>query len=244
MTEQEFAAGYVFFRPGDAGDRAYLVRAGEIELLAGTDELFTRVALFVPGDVFGEMALVEERPRDFTARAVTSGRISPITREEFEHQLVHDPAVTRQYLRSLFERIRILTARLGSQIEPATGESRATQALATLPPGTGRPTSWVVILHPLRPPRRSRTRGCWSPGFRCGSGGPPRSTSAKRWISTTCGCWTSRRITSPAITARSTSTATVRWYANAAATSGASSTTSASAAGLGRGTPDLSRATT
>lgn len=149
MTEQEFAAGHVFFRPGDPGDRAYLLTAGEVELLAGGDDAPTRVATHRPGDVFGEMALIEERPRALTARAVTAGRASPMTRDEFERQLTHDPARARQYLRSLFERIRVLTARLGGEVDPAPDKPPARPAPAELPRDPGRPGGWVVVLHPL-----------------------------------------------------------------------------------------------
>lgn len=119
MTEQEFPAGHVFFRPGDPGERAYLLQDGQVELLAGAAEACTRVGLFEHGDVFGEMALIEERPRSLTARAVTAGRATAMTRDEFEHELTHDPARTRQYLRSLFERLRSLTARLAGEVEAA-----------------------------------------------------------------------------------------------------------------------------
>src|SRR5262245_44464791 len=130
MTEQEFAAGHVFFRPGDPGERAYLLHNGQVELLAGAADSFTRVGLFAPGDVFGEMALIEERPRVLTARAVTAGRATSMARDEFEHQLTHDPARTRQYLRSLFERLRSLSARLGIEVEPVPASPPAPQALA------------------------------------------------------------------------------------------------------------------
>jgi CRP-like cAMP-binding protein len=146
MTEQHFAAGHVFFRPGDPGDRAYLLLAGEVELLAGAGEPFTRVGLVGPEEVFGEMALIEERPLTLTARAVAAGRACPMTRDEFEHLLTTDPARTRQYLRSLFERIRVLTARLGGDVPPAPPGPRGP---AELPPGPGAPAGWVVVLHPL-----------------------------------------------------------------------------------------------
>jgi CRP-like cAMP-binding protein len=155
MTEQEFAAGHVFFRPGDPGDQAYLLHEGQVELLAGAGDAFTRVALFEPGDVFGEMALIEERPRVLTARAVTAGRANPMTRDEFERQLTHDPARTRQYLRSLFERLRSLTARIGGEIEPGRAgppgppADPGRPAPVELPPGPGTPTGWVVVVHPL-----------------------------------------------------------------------------------------------
>jgi CRP/FNR family cyclic AMP-dependent transcriptional regulator len=149
MPEQEFVSGHVFFRPGEAGDRAYLVNAGEVELLTGAEGSTSRVTLLRPGDVFGEMALIEERPRALTARAVTAGRVTPMTRDEFEHLLTHDPARTRQYLRSLFERIRGLTARLGEGVEPAAAVQSAVPTPAELPQGQGRLADWVVVLHPI-----------------------------------------------------------------------------------------------
>jgi CRP-like cAMP-binding protein len=142
MTEHEFAAGHVFFRPGDPADWAYLVDEGRVEVLAG-GESATRVGLFEAGDVFGEMALVEERPRVFTARAVTAGRVTAMTRDEFEHQLLHDPIRARRYLRTLFERLRSLTARVGEEVEVVPiGELVRVQDPEPR-------AAWVVVIHPL-----------------------------------------------------------------------------------------------
>jgi hypothetical protein len=158
MDEQEFAAGHVFFQRGDAGDVAYLLQEGSVELLVGVTEPLTRVGLFMPGDVFGEMALVEERPREFTARAVTAGRTRPMSRDAFEHHLLHDPARSRQYLRSLFERLRSLTARLGNELESGPLVPSSPAALQVEPESStphdfpvaqGAPTGWTVVINPL-----------------------------------------------------------------------------------------------
>ena len=160
LTEQEFAAGYVFYRPGDLGEQAYVLTDGLVELLAGAAEPFMRVGLFKPGDVFGEMALIEERPRAFTARAVTAGRVTPMSRDEFEHFLIHDPARTCQYLRSLFERLRLLTSRLGGAVAiapdataflPDTVGEPGCPDPVELPAGPGSLAAWVVVVHALTP---------------------------------------------------------------------------------------------
>ena len=158
MIEQEFAAGYVFFRSGDAADLAYQLHEGQVELLADDGETSTPIRLFEPEDVFGEMALLEERPRAFSARAVTAGRVSPLSRDEFEHLLTDDPTHTRKYLRALFERLRSATSHSGRHSElvqagtaPSPIPAGETQRPENreLPIGGGMTSDWVVVVHPL-----------------------------------------------------------------------------------------------
>lgn len=163
MNEFDFAAGDVFFQIGDPADRAYLLLSGEVESVVGS----ARAAVFHPGDVFGDMALVEERPRWSTARAVTAGRARAMARADFERLLTTDPAACRQYLGALLERLRSLTARVngGSDVHvlppapavpaapapPRTPPPVLVTGPAELPPtGSGRvlPDGWSVVLTP------------------------------------------------------------------------------------------------
>jgi hypothetical protein len=159
MDEQPFDAGHFFFQPGDPGDRAYFVNEGQVEVMAGPPDRYRRVNVYGTGDVFGEMSLVEERPRSLTARAVTAGRVTPLTRTEFEQMLGTDPARSRHYLRSLFERLRSLSARATEAAPPvgalATIDAKPA-AVATgpvdFPAGEGSqplPEGWSVVLLPL-----------------------------------------------------------------------------------------------
>ncbi len=114
MNNHEFAAGAVIFRVGDPGTRAYLIHTGNVELLRGGADHPVRLALLGPGEVFGEMSLVEERPHSLTARAVRAVVAEGMTRDEFERALTADPAKFRVYLRALFERLRTMAAQAGS----------------------------------------------------------------------------------------------------------------------------------
>ncbi len=149
MIEQEFTAGHIFFRPGDRDELAYLLTEGQVEVLAGAPEDFVQVGLFKPGEVFGEMALIQERPRALTARAVTAGRANAMTRDEFEHLLTHDPGRARQYLSSIFERLRTLTNRLSNVVGPVRAETPASLPEISIAQGATKSTSWVVVIHPL-----------------------------------------------------------------------------------------------
>jgi pSer/pThr/pTyr-binding forkhead associated (FHA) protein len=56
-----------------------------------------------------------------TARAVAAGVAIPMSRAEFEHLLTHDPVECRHYLKSLFERLRSVAARVDAAGQAETG---------------------------------------------------------------------------------------------------------------------------
>lgn len=132
MSIQKFQSGEVFFRPGDSSEAAYLLESGRVQIIFGDPSRPVRVVEMGPGDVFGEMALVEERPHSATARALSDGTATRMSREEFEHDLLQEPARGRAYIRSLFERLRQLSSHSASEHEAA-------------PP----PAALRVAIHPL-----------------------------------------------------------------------------------------------
>jgi hypothetical protein len=124
MSERRFQPGEIFFRPGDASDSAYLIQSGQVEVLFGDPNKPSRSAVLGPGMVFGEMALVEERPHSATARAVTEGVATTMDRADFERNLLQDPAKCRAYLRNLFERLRQLSGTYGDAPVPPSEAAR------------------------------------------------------------------------------------------------------------------------
>jgi CRP-like cAMP-binding protein len=109
MAAQSFPAGHIIFEKGDLSVCAYQIESGQVEMLRGNSAEPVRVALLQKGEIFGEMGLVEERPRSMTARAVTAVSLSTMTRGEFEHRLTQEPQQCMKYLRMLFERLRTMT---------------------------------------------------------------------------------------------------------------------------------------
>lgn len=124
MQLLDYPAGAVIFRAGDPATQAFLIREGQVELLGGPDGSHFHLAQFGPGEVFGEMSLIEERPHSLTARAVGAVQLSGLTRSEFERTLTADPATFRVYLKSLFERLRTLSAQVaGSHFDSERADS-------------------------------------------------------------------------------------------------------------------------
>ena len=66
----QFAPGEIIFSEGDVGGEMFILQTGRVEivkLIGGEDR---RLAILEKGDFFGEMSMLEEMPRNATARAV------------------------------------------------------------------------------------------------------------------------------------------------------------------------------
>jgi hypothetical protein len=98
-------AGDFVFREGDASRDMYIVQEGELELLkkyAGEERQVTKLEA---GDFFGEWSLLEEVPREVSAKGMTDYRLLRIDQTTF-HQIVReDPNIAVRMLRRLAQRL-------------------------------------------------------------------------------------------------------------------------------------------
>ncbi len=87
IASEHFEAGETIFGVGDVGDRMYVVRRGEVEVLRDG----ARLAVLGPGEYFGEMALLANHPRNATVRATQSTDLLAIAKGDFAKLLAHFP---------------------------------------------------------------------------------------------------------------------------------------------------------
>ena len=84
VQRAHFEAEEIIFEEGDRGDRLYIIVDGEVEVVrrtrGGTDDV---LAVLGPGECFGEMALVSDRPRSATARSRTKVNVVAVDRAAF-----------------------------------------------------------------------------------------------------------------------------------------------------------------
>jgi len=87
IASEHFEAGQFVFQQGDVGDRMFVVRRGEVEVLRDG----ARLALLGPGEYFGEMALLSTLPRNATVRATKSTDVLAIAKGDFTKLLATFP---------------------------------------------------------------------------------------------------------------------------------------------------------
>ena len=84
MVLEQFGPGEVIFREGDPGRHVYVIRTGNVEVLAkrpdGSQEVINRQG---PGDHFGELALLRNAPRTATIRTVTAVQVFKMSPSNF-----------------------------------------------------------------------------------------------------------------------------------------------------------------
>jgi CRP/FNR family cyclic AMP-dependent transcriptional regulator len=88
-----FAAEHVFFAEGDDPDCLYVIVDGKVKIgRTAPDGRTCTISVLGPGDVFGEVSLLDLGPRTATAIALTDVRATPMNRAQLLRRLVAEPA--------------------------------------------------------------------------------------------------------------------------------------------------------
>ena len=98
------------FNRGDDGDALYAVVEGMVRIWVGSDsgkEL--TFSMMEPGDVFGEIALLDGLPRTANATAQEASMLLVIQRSSFLSVLENEPSLARHIIELLCERMRLKT---------------------------------------------------------------------------------------------------------------------------------------
>ncbi|MBM3544729.1 MAG: cyclic nucleotide-binding domain-containing protein [Alphaproteobacteria bacterium] len=97
-----FTPGEIIFDKGDKGDKMYVIRSGEVEILIDGKVVETLTS----GGIFGEMALIDGAPRAAAARAKTDCEVAPLTEKTFLFLVHETPFFAIAVMRTLAERLR------------------------------------------------------------------------------------------------------------------------------------------
>ena len=123
-TSKTFADGDIIFREGDASDRAFEVVSGNVEIAKIGDGGHMRLALLGPGEMFGEMGILDQGKRSATAKAVGPVIVNVISRKDFLSGVRDKPDLALSVMGKLVERLRGADEMLahGHKAPPAAGK--------------------------------------------------------------------------------------------------------------------------
>lgn len=100
-------SGEVLFRAGDEGDAMYLIEEGKVRIcVRAKDGHEVTLTELERGDFFGEMALLDSKPRSADAVVAEDARLAVLSRDHFLSFVRTNPNVALEMLTALTNRLR------------------------------------------------------------------------------------------------------------------------------------------
>jgi len=145
---RRFISGTILFREGDYGDTVFLIHKGKVKISKQVRNNEKTLAILGKGEFFGEMAVLDNKPRSATAEVIEDGIILVLDGKTFETFLLHNGAASLKLIKKLVQRLR----ETDDQIENLMirdAESKVINTLLKMVPEAGVPTVEGVQL-PLK----------------------------------------------------------------------------------------------
>lgn len=107
LKTREIGAGAELFRAGDQGDAMYLIESGQVRIsVSDQDQKEIVLAELAQGDFFGEMAIIDGKPRSADAIITEDARLAVLSREDLLRFIRDNPMVALEMLSASFSRLR------------------------------------------------------------------------------------------------------------------------------------------
>lgn len=120
------------FHEGDRSDACYIVRAGSFRVTREhSDGRAITLATLGPGDIFGELAMLDGEVRSASVEALSDGELLALPAGEVRALLARHPEITVKLIAALVRRLRTANERISRQ-SFQTVPSRVAGVLAQL----------------------------------------------------------------------------------------------------------------
>ncbi|MCE9666911.1 Crp/Fnr family transcriptional regulator [Myxococcus stipitatus] len=135
---KEFPKGTELFREGEAGKEMFVIQAGKVSISKRVRDVEKVLAVLGPGEFFGEMAIISNKPRNASAVVNEDARLLVIDPKTFEAMIRGNAEIAVRMIKKLAERLSEADAQIENLLhnDPA---SRVVHQLLQLAQTRGRP---------------------------------------------------------------------------------------------------------
>ncbi|HJK92435.1 MAG TPA: Crp/Fnr family transcriptional regulator [Polyangiaceae bacterium LLY-WYZ-15_(1-7)] len=102
---QQVPEGTVLFRDGDRGDEMYVIQRGRVRIFTEVKGREKLLAILGPGDFFGEMAILNDKPRTASAEVVEDAQLLSIDPKTFGAMIVSNTEIAVRLIKKLARRL-------------------------------------------------------------------------------------------------------------------------------------------
>jgi diguanylate cyclase len=105
-----FQAGEIVFTEGSPADKAYVIESGMVQIFVGNDEETIQLNTLGPGDIFGEMGLIDAFPRSASAKALSLCRCIVVSAAQIAERIESSPPMVKMLMSMSLHRNRAYNA--------------------------------------------------------------------------------------------------------------------------------------
>ncbi len=98
--------GTVLFREGDIGQEMYIIQSGRVKISKTVRNIEKTLSVIGKGEFFGEMAILNDKPRSATAEIVDDSEILVIDRNTFETMIKGNTEIALRIIKKLSQRLQ------------------------------------------------------------------------------------------------------------------------------------------
>lgn len=119
---QSFEAGATIFSEAEPGNEMYLIKSGRVKVIRSEKKGTKVLSILGAGSLFGEMALIEAKPRSATVVAMEKTEVLILTFSDLEQIISGKPEFLFKLIQVLCKRIRFTTCQVQNySIKAASG---------------------------------------------------------------------------------------------------------------------------
>jgi CRP/FNR family cyclic AMP-dependent transcriptional regulator len=138
------AAGTVLFREGDAGKEMFVIQGGKVRLsrtIRGVEKILAELPA---GEFFGEMSIINDKPRAATATVIEDAQLLVLDPRTFEAMIKANTEIAVRMIKKLAGRLDVANAQI-ENLMLGDANSRIVHALIQLSLGAQKTADGVVI---------------------------------------------------------------------------------------------------
>jgi CRP/FNR family transcriptional regulator, cyclic AMP receptor protein len=102
---KDIPKGTVLFREGDPGKEMYVIQSGKVAISKKVRDVEKVLAVLGPGEFFGEMAIISNKPRNASASVEEEARVLVIDPRTFEAMIRGNSEIAVRMIKKLAERL-------------------------------------------------------------------------------------------------------------------------------------------